>query len=580
MDSAESRKRGLVVAKVARTYPVRPNMMHRNESATTPVDHATRPVATSPTPKRARPDDEATPKAKLSKEEKAAKKARKLEKAAALLSNESKPPVDRSLEESQEVAQTPTLSFDDLKDPAESSAAFMKANDITIHDSTAQECCTELAAAPFPKPLVDLLTKQGFSKPSAVQGATWPLAMAGRDVLAVAKTGSGKTLGFLLPALSRCHAGRGQSNGKPMCLVMAPTRELALQIQGEAKKFGASIGCRSVAVYGGAPKWSQASELQRGCEIVIATPGRMMDMLDLHGTSWSGPSTSLAACEMLVLDEADRMLDMGFEKDIRTIVAEIPKGRQTFLFTATWPKAVQRVAEDLLGASQCKVTVGSGGDKLTANKNVTQNVKVVAPSEKWDAFVSLIAPFKAGGEMAGRRIIIFANTKKDVNAIGEYCWNEHFACDTLSGDRTQDQRERVIKKFQSGAVTMVIATDVAARGLDIKGIERVINYDYPPGDGGSEDYIHRIGRTGRAGATGVADTLFTYTDSKHARELVRILTDAGQAISPELADLAQKGFGGGRSHHGGRNKGRGGGGKGWGKGGGKGGGKGSGRARW
>ena len=127
---------------------------------------------------------------------------------------------------------------------------------------------------------------------------------------------------------------------------------------------------------------------------------------------------------------------------------------------------------------------------------------------------------------------------------------------------------------------MVIATDVAARGLDIKGIERVINYDYPPGDGGSEDYIHRIGRTGRAGATGVADTLFTYTDSKHARELVRILTDAGQAISPELADLAQKGFGGGRSHHGGRNKGRGGGGKGWGKGGGKGGGKGSGRARW
>ena len=217
MDSAESRKRGLVVAKVARTYPVRPNMMHRNESATTLVDHATRPVATSPTPKRARPDDEVTPKAKLSKEEKASKKARKLEKAekkaAALLLNESKPPVDRSpilsLEESHETAQTPTLRLTP-KDPAEADA-FMKANDITIHDSTAQECCTELAAAPFPKPLVDLLTKQGFSKPSAVQGATWPLAMAGRDVLAVAKTGSGKTLGFLVPALSRCHAGRGQS---------------------------------------------------------------------------------------------------------------------------------------------------------------------------------------------------------------------------------------------------------------------------------------------------------------------------------------------------------------------------------
>jgi len=241
------------------------------------------------------------------------------------------------------------------------------------------------------------------------------------------------------------------------------------------------------------------------------------------------------------------MLDMGFEKDIRAIVACMPSGRQTFLFTATWPKAVQRVASDLLGTSQCKVTVGSGGEKLTANKSVTQNVQIVTPSDKWAAFIELIAPFKPGGTMADDRVIIFANTKKDVNGIGQYCWEEKFRVDTLSGDRSQREREEVIRNFRSGVVTMVIATDVAARGLDINGIERVINYDYPPGDGGSEDYIHRIGRTGRAGAAGVADTLFTYSDSKHAKEIVRILTDAGQTVSAELRAMANQGGGGGRS---------------------------------
>ena len=145
--------------------------------------------------------------------------------------------------------------------------------------------------------------------------------------------------------------------------------------------------------------------------------------------------------------------------------------------------------------------------------------------------------------MAGTRVIVFANTKKDVNGIGQYCWDEKLPVDTLSGDRSQREREDVIRNFRSGALTMVIATDVAARGLDINGIERVINYDYPPGDGGSEDYIHRIGRTGRAGAKGVADTLFTPSDAKHARELVRILTDAGQSVTPELQAMTNRGGG-------------------------------------
>ena len=258
--------------------------------------------------------------------------------------------------------------------------AFLDSHDITIHDPNAPLPCTSLADVPFPPPLVALLTAQGFASPSAVQAAAWPIASRGRDVLAIAKTGSGKTLGYLLPALAKCSfvnsADPTRNREQPICLVMAPTRELAIQICEQASRFGEPIGCRSVAVYGGAPKWSQAAELALGCEVVVATPGRMMDMLDLHGTSYTGAATSLDDCATLVLDEADRMLDMGFERDIRTIEAAMPDGHQTLLFTATWPKAVRQVAADLLHRS-IKVTVGSGGDKLTASKNVEQRVHVI-----------------------------------------------------------------------------------------------------------------------------------------------------------------------------------------------------------
>ena len=307
--------------------------MQRIDSATTLVEqgHGTRAVSSSPAPKRVRTDDD---KPKLSKEEKAAKKARKASEKTAKADKLSLEHAKAAILESLG-APTPTSSESPVAaaEPA-SNLDFMKKHEITIHDPKAPPPCTMLAAAPFPKPLVELLMKQGFDTPSAVQAASWPLAMAGRDVLAVAKTGSGKTLGYLLPALARCSEGWAKAEGKPMCLVMAPTRELALQIKGEATKFGAPLRCRAVAVYGGAPKWAQTQELQRGCEIVIATPGRMMDMLDLHGTSYGGASTTLIHCGMLVLDEADRMLDMGFEKDIRAIVAEMRADKQTFLFTA------------------------------------------------------------------------------------------------------------------------------------------------------------------------------------------------------------------------------------------------------
>ena len=245
---------------------------------------------------------------------------------------------------------------------------------------------------------------------------------------------------------------------------------------------------------------------------------------------------------MVVLDEADRMLDMGFERDIRAIVwqcfsdgPDAYRPHQTFLYSATWPVEVQGIASDLLSETAVKVTVGSGGEKLTASTSIVQRVHVVDALKRWETFAALIAPFGKGGAHATSRVIVFANRKDTVKALAKHCQQLGMACDVLSGDRSQSQRESTIRKFKDGSVTIVIATDVAARGLDIKGIERVINFELPVDD--FQDYVHRIGRTGRANATGEADSLFTDGDKLNAKELIRILTEAGQAVPPALAKL-------------------------------------------
>jgi ATP-dependent RNA helicase DDX5/DBP2 len=431
----------------------------------------------------------------------------------------------------------------------EEALAFMQAHQIVVHGGGAILPCMQLRAAPFPPPLVVELCSQGFAAPSAVQAAAWPLASAGLDVLAIAKTGSGKTLGFLLPAIARCRAGRLRGEApadEPLALVVVPTRELALQVCAQAASFGAALGVRAVAVYGGAPKSEQMRQLRRGADIVVATPGRMMDMLDLRNASGirHGAATSLAAASLLVLDEADRMLDMGFEPDFRAIAAALapPPGRQTLLFSATWPAestSVRRVADELLRpTSLATVSVGEGAERLTANRDVVQRVHVVAPAERWGRFVALLEPLQPRGAPLPPRVLVFANRRKSVDHIGKHCWRAGFACDTLHGDRTQREREDVLAAFRAGELRMLIATDVAARGLDIEGVDRVLNYDFPPPDGGAEGavgaYIHRVGRTGRAGSTGEADTLFTATDCRHAAELCRVLAEAAQEVPPEL----------------------------------------------
>jgi len=369
-------------------------------------------------------------------------------------------------------------------------AAYLTLHELTIHDDDAPPPCLSLAEAPFPPALLKVLMSQSFAAPSPVQAATWPIAASGRDVLAIAKTGSGKTLGFLLPVLTRCVAEQSVAQGSPLGIIMAPTRELALQIHAETTKYGPCVGCKSVAVYGGSSKHAQVNALQRGCELIIGTPGRIMDVLDVRG----GGAWSCVPCDkmsMVVLDEADRMLDMGFERDIRSIVWQCFSGgedeysyrsHQTFLYSATWPSEVQGVARDLLAATAVKVTVGSGGDRLTASKSIVQRVHVIAGAKRWEAFVDLIAPFAKGGAHARTRVIVFANRKDTVRALAKHCQQAGMACDVLSGDRSQSQRESTLRKFKEGSVTVVVATDVAARGLDIKGIERVSNYALPIDD--------------------------------------------------------------------------------------------------
>jgi ATP-dependent RNA helicase DDX5/DBP2 len=334
------------------------------------------------------PSDAATAKAIRKAERKAERKAaRKAERAAAKQAPGDDEAFNAKLKRKAEKAarrkEEATTSFNFSQSAAaeevaappakrakkvdSAAAAFLAAHELTIHDDAAPPPCLSLAEAPFPPALVQLLTSQPFTAPSPVQAASWPIAVSGRDVLAIAKTGSGKTLGFLLPVLSRCVAERPSAKGSPLAIIMAPTRELALQIHDEATKFGRCVGCTSVAVYGGAGRTGQVAALARGCELIVGTPGRIKDVLDVRGGGASSCVKFGSMC-MLVLDEADRMLDMGFERDIRSIVWQCfgdgthgYRPHQTYLYSATWPVEVQGIASDLLSPNAVKVTVGSGG---------------------------------------------------------------------------------------------------------------------------------------------------------------------------------------------------------------------------
>ncbi|WRX21404.1 Helicase [Theobroma cacao] len=385
----------------------------------------------------------------------------------------------------------------------------------------------------------------GFSAPTPIQAQSWPIALQSRDIVAIAKTGSGKTLGYLIPGFVHLKRCRNEPQMGPTVLVLSPTRELATQIQDEALKFGKSSRISCTCLYGGAPKGPQLREIERGVDIVVATPGRLNDILEMR-------KISLHQVSYLVLDEADRMLDMGFEPQIRKIVKEVPTRRQTLMYTATWPREVRKIAADLL-VNPVQVNIGNI-DELVANKSITQYVEVLSPMEKHRRLEQILR-----SQEPGSKIIIFCSTKKMCDQLARNL-SRQFGAAAIHGDKSQADRDYVLSQFRTGRSPVLVATDVAARGLDIKDIRVVINYDFPTG---VEDYVHRIGRTGRAGATGLAYTFFGDQDSKYASDLIKVLEGANQRVPAELRDMASRGGGMGRPRRwapssGGRDGGRGG----------------------
>ncbi|CAN0089362.1 unnamed protein product [Ectocarpus sp. 6 AP-2014] len=406
--------------------------------------------------------------------------------------------------------------------------AWRRSVGITIQGDGIPKPVMTFEEASMPEYVLREVLKQGFPKPTPIQSQGWPMALLGRDMVGISATGSGKTLAFLLPAMIHINAQPYLEQGDgPIVLVVAPTRELAVQIKEECDKFGGSSDIKNTCVYGGVPKRSQVYDLSRGVEIVIATPGRLIDLLE------SG-KTNLRRVTYLVLDEADRMLDMGFEPQIRSIVSQIRPDRQTLMWSATWPKEVEGLARDFL-RNYYQVTVGSL--ELSANKDIQQVIEIVEDFGKYRVLAKHLQEHNNAG-----RVLIFVETKKGCDALTRSLRHEGWPALAIHGDKNQSERDRVLHDFKEGRSLILVATDVAARGLDVKDIRMVINFDFPKE---MESYVHRIGRCGRAGHKGTAISFFAGKNSKCARELIRILKQANQKVPSELSGMVMGGGGGG-----------------------------------
>ncbi|CAG0916311.1 unnamed protein product [Notodromas monacha] len=533
------------------------------------------------------------------------------------------------------VASRPTADVD----------RYRAEHDITMVGRDIPKPIVTFEEANLPDFLMDEFQKQGYTAPTPIQAQGWPMALSGRDMVGVAQTGSGKTLAYLLPAFIHIkHQPRLDRGDGPIVVCLAPTRELAQQIQDVAAQFGRFFDVRSACVFGGAPKGPQLRQLSQGVEILVATPGRLIDFLELDKTNFRRTT-------YLVLDEADRMLDMGFEPQIRKIVGQIRPDRQTLMWSATWPKEVRKLAEDFL-TDYIQVNVGSL--QLSANHSILQIVDVCQEWEKDEKLFRLLEEISQNRE---RKTLIFTETKKGADELTRRMRREGYSAMTIHGDKSQPERDAVLNDFRFGKTTILVATDVAARGLastaaiekdmrkrsplsklcvapgyllvvrereragsglpermscwhmgcgmlcrgrrcwpifsterisaaslhfsipplvgwlvrsfrdnfstrrppphadavsnaatatrltrislakDVDDVKFVINFDFP---NSSEDYVHRIGRTGRSNKTGTAYTFFTEKNSRQAKDLIGILKEANQVVNPKLMDLESR----------------------------------------
>lgn len=373
----------------------------------------------------------------------------------------------------------------------------------------------------FDEPLMKSIRKSEYTQPTSIQAQAIPISLSGRDSIGIAKTGSGKTAAFIWPMLIHIMDQRELAPEEgPIGIILAPTRELALQIHSEAKRFGKVYNIQVVCAYGGGSKWEQSKALEAGAEIVVATPGRMIDMIKMK-------ATNLQRVTMLVLDEADRMFDMGFEPQVRSICDHVRPDRQTMLFSATFKRKVEKLARDVL-TDPIKVVQGELGE---ANQDVTQIVLVLPQGgKKWDWLCRRLVEFTSAGS-----VLIFVTKKANAEELATNLRNKEIDNLLLHGDMSQFDRNEVITSFKKKDTPILVATDVAARGLDIPHIKTVVNFDIARD---IDTHTHRIGRTGRAGEKGMAYTLVTDKDKEFAGHLVRNLEGAAQEVPTALLELA------------------------------------------
>ncbi|CAG5122311.1 unnamed protein product, partial [Candidula unifasciata] len=403
--------------------------------------------------------------------------------------------------------------------------SFYKQHNIIVKRGQRPIPVSHFHEANFPEEINKQLEKNGWAQPTPIQSLGWPLALSGKNMVGIAQTGSGKTLGFILPGLVHIKNQARSTKGEgPIVLVIAPTRELAQQIKSVAIEYGRVLGIKSCCLFGGQSKSVQASYISEGPEIVVATPGRLLDFMDMG-------VINLDRTSYVVLDEADRMLDMGFEPQIRKALQPLRPDRQMLMWSATWPQDIQQLAHDFLGEF---TQVNIGSVNLMANPNILQKVHVCERREKLNLLINELELASADGK---QKTLIFAQTKMQADFLTQMLQKRMFKAVAIHGDKSQVVRDRTLQSFKKGEVDILVATDVASRGLDVNDIKLVINYDYP---NNADDYIHRIGRTGRASKTGTAVTFVTSEDTGKMGELITVLKDSKQTVPQELLEMAER----------------------------------------
>ena len=334
-------------------------------------------------------------------------------------------------------------------------------------------------------PFLKALSEEGYTIPTPIQNETIPLALQGSDILGMAQTGTGKTAAFALPILQKLNAMQAPDKFRePRAVILAPTRELAIQINDSLRKYGKYVGLKHTVIFGGVKQGPQVKLLSKGVDIIVATPGRLLDLINQG-------FCALNKIQFFVLDEADRMLDMGFIRDVQKIVKILPAKRQTLFFSATMPDSVVKLADTILNSPK-KVKVKS---TLTPVERISQSVIVIEPQDKVLQLITLLK------DKVFESVIVFTKTKHKANRINQKMKAVGIATEAIHSNKSQAARQKALNAFKDGEIKILIATDIAARGIDVEAVSHIVNFDMPSTP---EDYVHRIGRTARAGASGIA----------------------------------------------------------------------------